>query len=104
MRSVHMLPPIPHGLVPVTSQQDVPKPKPAVAPVTPAQESAKGSAVTLEEDHVSDAQERAREEQRRRYQREQSQAEADDTESSATEEQKDQAESELPRKGLWVDL
>lgn len=50
-----MLPPIPHGLVPVTAQQDVPKPKPAVAPVSPAQESAKGSAVTLEEDHVSDA-------------------------------------------------
>lgn len=97
-----MLPPIPHGLVPVTAQQDVPKPKPAVAPVTPAQESAKGSAVALEEDQVSDAQERAREEQRRRYQREQSQSATDDAEPAETDEKKD--DTELPRKGLWVDL
>ncbi|HZJ94571.1 MAG TPA: aspartate-semialdehyde dehydrogenase [Thiopseudomonas sp.] len=100
-----MLPPIPHGLVPVTAQQDVPKPKPAVAPVSPAQESAKGSAVTLEDDHVSEAQERARKEQHRRYQREQSQSEAGDAESSATDDKDDKKDgTELPRKGLWVDL
>lgn len=96
-----MLPPIPQGLVPVTAQQDVPKPKPPIAPVTPAQESNKGSAVNLEQDEVSAAQERAREEQRRRYQREQGQS-AEDGEEPLAED--DTERGELSRKGLWVDV
>lgn len=96
-----MLPPIPQGLVPVTAQQDVPKPKPPIAPVTPAQESNKGSAVNLEQDEVSAAQERAREEQRRRYQREQAQS-AGDVEEPLAED--DTERGELSRKGLWVDV
>lgn len=96
-----MLPPIPQGLVPVTSQQDEVKAKPAIAPVTPVQESAKSSALGVEKDDVSAAQERAREEQRRRQQRQQ-QAEPElDVELPATE-HKDTGE--LSRKGLWVDL
>ena len=94
-----MLPPIPHGLVPVTAQQDVPKAKPPIAPVSPTQESSKGSAVSLERDDVSAAQERAREEQRRRHQQKQSQS-ADDAEEALAED--DTEGGELSRKGLWV--
>lgn len=32
-----MLPPIPQGLIPVTVQQDPPKPRPATPPVAPTQ-------------------------------------------------------------------
>lgn len=96
-----MLPPIPQGLVPVTAQQDVPKPKPPVAPVTPAAETAKGSAVSLERDDISAAQQRARDEERRRQQREQAQSEGD-VESASLED--GQEGRELSRKGLWVDV
>ncbi len=36
-----MLPPIPQGLHPVTSQHDVEKPKPAIAPVVPVKKMPK---------------------------------------------------------------
>ena len=61
-----MLPPIPHSLQPVTAQQDVPKPRPEIPPVTPAQESSKESEVSLDKRHPQELVERQHEEQRRR--------------------------------------
>lgn len=101
-----MLPPIPQGLVPVTAQQDEPKPKPAIAPVTPAQETAKGSALGLERDDVSAAQDRAREEQRRRHRQQQESQGLEVTEEHdlAGSQAEPQEAVELSRKGLWVDV
>ena len=97
-----MLPPIPQGLHPITSQHDVEKPKPAIAPVTPVQENAKSAELGLEKDELSAAQERAREEQRRRQQRQQDgevlEADADDATDEYTQ------TGELSRQGLWVDV
>ncbi len=99
-----MLPPIPQGLVPVTSQHDVVKPQPSVAPVVPVQESPKGSALSLDRDEVAAAQEKARQEQRRRQQ----QREAEQTEKlegqETSEPLEESASKELSRKGLWVDI
>ncbi len=50
-----MLPPIPHSLAPVTAQQDVPKPRPDITPVTPPSESAKESAIELDRRHPQEA-------------------------------------------------
>ncbi|MDY0206369.1 MAG: aspartate-semialdehyde dehydrogenase [Pseudomonas sp.] len=108
-----MLPPIPHGLVPVTAQHDPVKPKALIAPITPAKESTKGSTLGLEDDEGSTAQERALEEQRRQHQRqrEKNQAEAEaemdtELEVSADESQQDpQSEKTgLSRKGVWVNI
>ncbi|HKM36530.1 MAG TPA: aspartate-semialdehyde dehydrogenase [Thiopseudomonas sp.] len=110
-----MLPPIPHGLVPVTAQHDPVKPKALIAPITPAKESTKGSTLGLEDDEGSTAQERALEEQRRQHQRQreknQAQAEAEaeayaELEISADEsEQEEQGEKTgLSRKGVWVNI
>lgn len=97
-----MLPPIPQGLHPVTSQHDVEKPKPAIAPVTPVQENAKSAELGLEKDELSAAQERAREEQRRRQQRQQS---GEESEADADAVAEEYAQSgELSRQGLWVDV
>ncbi len=95
-----MLPPIPQGLHPVTSQHDVEKPKPAIAPVTPVQENAKSSELGLQKDELSEAQERAREEQRRRHQRQHGDAtaEADSDDDDA------ERSVELSRQGVWVDI
>lgn len=94
-----MLPPIPQGLHPVTSQHDVEKPKPAIAPVTPVQENAKSSELGLQKDELSEAQERAREEQRRRHQRQHGDApiESDDDDDAGHS-------GELSRQGVWVDI
>ena len=98
-----MLPPIPQGLVPVTSQHDVVKPQPAIAPVVPVQEGAKGSAISLDKDEVAAAQEKARQEQRRRQQREAEQEKpAEGQEPSAQSEETEGGE--MSRKGLWVDI
>lgn len=97
-----MLPPIPHSLMPVTAQQDVPKPRPEIPPVTPVQASSSESAVSLDKRHPQEAEELLRQEQRRRQQRrgytpeqlaEGEVAEADEA-----------ALDELPRQGLWVDV
>lgn len=100
-----MLPPIPQGLVPVTSQHDVLKPQPPVAPVVPMTESAKDSALSLDRDEVAAAQERAREEQRRRQKRQQ---DADQTGELDVEDEQDSPENleqtGISRKGLWVDI
>lgn len=99
-----MLPPIPQGLVPVTSQHDVVKPQPAVAPVVPVQESAKGSAISLDKDEVAAAQEKARQEQRRRQQqREAEQEKPVEGQDSSVQPDEDEGR-ELSRKGLWVDI
>ena len=43
-----MLPPIPHSLQPVTAQQDVPKPRPEIPPVTPVQAISSECSVSLD--------------------------------------------------------
>ena len=99
-----MLPPIPHGLVPVTSQQDVPKPKPAIAPVTPAQETAESSVLGIEKDESSEARERAQEEQRRRYQESREAEQQADEQDQKTDQAEPKDSGGLSRKGLWVDV
>lgn len=99
-----MLPPIPQGLVPVTSQHDVVKPQPAVAPVVPVQESAKGSALNLDRDEVAAAQEKARQEQRRRQQQREAEGKDPNEEPGSTVEPEEGESNELSRKGLWVDI
>ena len=64
-----MLPPIPHSLQPVTAQQDVPKPRPEIPPVTPVEPSSSESSVSLEKRHPQETEELLRQEQRRRQQR-----------------------------------
>lgn len=97
-----MLPPIPQGLVPVTVQQDVIKPRPDIPPVTPAAESAKESGVSLDKRHPQEAEALLREEQRRRQRRRGYSAE------ELAEGEVDKADEalidELPRQGLWVDV
>ncbi len=97
-----MLPPIPQGLHPVTSQHDVEKPKPAILPVTPVQENAKSAELGLEKEELSAAEERAREEQRRRQQRQQR---GEDQETDVDAVDNEYAHSgELSRQGVWVDV
>ncbi len=102
-----MLPPIPHGLVPVTAQHDPVKPKALITPIAPAKESTKGGTLGLEGDEGSTAQERALEEQRRQHQRERSQSETD-AELEVPIEENEQGEQsekgELSRKGVWVNI
>lgn len=99
-----MLPPIPHSLQPVTVQQDVPKPRPEIPPVTPASESQKESAVELDKRHPQESEMLLREEQRRRQRRGYSSPE-DLLEAEAQASQAEQQDlEELPRQGLWVDV
>ncbi|WP_369958949.1 aspartate-semialdehyde dehydrogenase [Pseudomonas benzenivorans] len=96
-----MLPPIPHSLAPVTVQQDAIKPRPEVPPVTPAQESAKESALSLDKRHPQEAEELLREEQRRRQRRGYTPEQLAEGELG---EPADESGEELPRQGLWVDV
>ena len=97
-----MLPPIPHGMVPVTVQNDVVKPRPEIPPVTATAESSKESAVSLDKRHPQEAEAMLREEQRRRQRRygytpeELAEGEVDEADEAAVD--------ELPRQGLWVDV
>jgi hypothetical protein len=96
-----VLPPIPHSLVPVTAQQDVIKPRPDIAPVTPVQASAKESALSLDKRHPQDAEELLREEQRRRQRR----GYTPEQLAAGEVDEADEAEfDELPRQGVWVDV
>lgn len=97
-----MLPPIPHSLAPVTAQQDVPKPRPDIPPVTPPSESAKESAIELDRRHPQEAEMLLREEQRRRQRRGYTPAELAELEVGRPEEEK--LLEDLPRQGLWVDV
>jgi hypothetical protein len=96
-----MLPPIPQGLVPVTVQQDVIKPRPEIPPVTPAAESAKESGVSLDKRHPQEAEMLLREEQRRRQRRGYTPAELAEGEVDAADEA---VLDDMPRQGLWVDV
>ena len=96
-----MLPPIPQGLVPVTAQQDAVKPRPDIPPVTPTQEGAKESAVSLDKRHPQEAEELLREEQRRRQRRGYT---PEELASGEVAEADEEALRELPRQGLWVDV
>ena len=96
-----MLPPIPHSLAPVTAQQDVPKPRPDIPPVTPPSESAKESAIELDRRHPQEAEMLLYEEQRRRQRRSYS---AEELAEGEVEEGDEKLLEELPRQGLWVDV
>ena len=94
-----MLPVIPPGTVQVTAQQDVVKPRPDIAPVTPVQPSANESSVGLDRRHPQEAEQMLRDEQRRRQRRGYTAQEL--AEGETAEEDQDALE-ELPRQGLWV--
>ena len=96
-----MLPPIPHSLIPVTAQQDVVKPRPDIAPVTPTAETAQEDSVGLDKRHPDEVAERLREEQRRRQRRGYTAAELAEGEVYEVDEP---AIDQLPRQGLWVDV
>ena len=96
-----MLPSIPHSLAPVTAQQDVPKPRPDIPPVTPPSESAKESAIELDRRHPQEAEMLLYEEQRRRQRRGYS---AEELAEGEVEEGDEKLLEELPRQGLWVDV
>lgn len=96
-----MLPPIPHSLVPVTAQQDVPKPRPDIPPVTPSNESAKEGSVEMDKRHPQEAEMLLREEQKRRQRRGYS---AEELAAGEVEEDDETLLEELPRQGLWVDV
>ncbi|MCI0915678.1 aspartate-semialdehyde dehydrogenase [Stutzerimonas stutzeri] len=96
-----MLPVIPPGTVQVTAQQDVVKPRPDIAPVTPVQPSANESSVGLDRRHPQEAEQMLRDEQRRRQRRGYTAQEL--AEGETAEEDQDALE-ELPRQGLWVDV
>jgi len=96
-----VLPPIPHGMAPVTVQQDVIKPRPDIPPVTPAAASSKESGVSLDKRHPQEAAELLREEQRRRQRRGYS---AEELAEGDVAEADEAVIDELPRQGLWVDV
>lgn len=97
-----MLPIIPPGAVQVTAQQDVVKPRPDIAPVTPVQPSANESSVGLDRRHPQEAEQMFRDEQRRR-QRRRGYTARELAEGETAEEDRDVLE-DLPRQGLWVDV
>jgi len=96
-----MLPVIPPGTVQVTAQQDVVKPRPDIAPVTPVQPSANESSVGLDRRHPQEAEQMLRDEQRRRQRRGYTAQEL--AEGETAEEDQDALE-DLSRQGLWVDV
>lgn len=96
-----MLPPIPSGVIQVTAQQDVVKPRPNTPPVTPVQASANESAISPDRRHPQEAVQLQRDEQRRRQRRARSDGELVEDEVETD----DVAElDELPRQGRWVDV
>lgn len=98
-----MLPPIPPGLLPVTSQQELAKPLPVIPAVAPVQASANESAVSLEKRHPQEAEELLRQEQRRQQQRRRGYSPEQLAEGEVEPEDEALLE-ELPRQGLWVDV
>lgn len=97
-----MLPVVPPGTVQVTAQQDVVKPRPEIAPVTPVQPSASESSVGLDRRHPQEAEQMLRDEQRRRQRRRGYTAQ--ELAEGETDEDDQEAIDELPRQGLWVDV
>lgn len=99
-----MLPPIPQGLVPVTVQQDQPKPRPEIKPVTPAQDSSGASDVGLKNDDGRQVRERLHEEQRKRQQQAGSGGQGEEEEEQASGAAQEKKSGELSRRGLWIDV
>jgi len=96
-----MLPVIPAGVVQVNAQQDVVKPRPDIAAVTPVETSASGRSVGLDRRHPQEAEQMLRDEQRRRQRRGYT---AEELAEGETAEEDQEALDELPRQGLWVDV
>ncbi|WP_313225391.1 aspartate-semialdehyde dehydrogenase [Stutzerimonas nitrititolerans] len=96
-----MLPPIPSGVIQVTAQQDVVKPRPDTPPVTPVQASANESAISPDRRHPDDGVQLRRDEQRRRQRRARFAGEAEEDQ---TETDDDAELEELPSQGRWVDV
>lgn len=115
-----MLPPLPLPFIltpPVTAQQDVPKPRPEIVPVTPTQASAQESGVDLNRQHPQDALELLYEEQRRHHQPHSHREAPEEEQEAAPVESELQAEAsevleeyaevqdeDKPRQGLWIDV
>lgn len=96
-----MLPPIPSGVIQVTAQQDVVKPRPDIPPVTPVQASAHESSVSLDRRHPQEAEEMLRDEQRRQQRRSTTPQVAKEDQAS---EPGEEGTDDLPRQGRWVDV
>lgn len=96
-----MLPVIPPGVIQVSAQQDVAKPRPDPAPVAPIEPSPKESQVELERRHPQESEEMLREEQRRRQRRRYTPQELAE---GATDAEDKETLNELPRQGVWVDV
>ncbi|MBG4421253.1 hypothetical protein FA181_05985 [Pseudomonas aeruginosa] len=100
-----MLPPIPQGLIPVTVQQDPPKPRPATPPVAPPQAGAGSDGVALRQER--DEESWLEEEYRRRQRRQGGEAHArsDEGDEAPADEAGESAQAdELPRKGQLIDI
>ncbi|MFV0453450.1 MAG: aspartate-semialdehyde dehydrogenase [Pseudomonas sp.] len=96
-----MLPPIPSGVIQVTAQQDVVKPRPSTPPITPVQASANESAISPDRRYPDDSVQLQHDEQRRRQRRARTVGEAEEEQAETD----DDAElEELPRQGRWVDV
>ncbi|MFU7554091.1 aspartate-semialdehyde dehydrogenase [Pseudomonas paraeruginosa] len=98
-----MLPPIPQGLIPVTVQQDPPKPRPATPPVAPTQAGAGSDGVALRQER--DEESWLEEEYRRRQRRQGGGAQAgSEGEAPADDAAQTPAADEPPRKGRLIDI
>ncbi len=103
-----MLPPIlPLSVVPVTSQQDPPRPRPDIPPVAPAQPSAGDSTINPGHQDSEQATLLLREEQQRQHDKRRREA----LERVGVNEQDPQSpEPDLPpvdgtqRQGVWIDI
>jgi hypothetical protein len=95
-----MLPPIPQGLIPVTAQQDVPRPRPEIQPVAPVAPMAEETALSLQQRQARDAEELLREQHRRQQRRAYNPEELAEGEGVADDAELD----DMPRQGLWVDI
>lgn len=99
-----MLPPIPQGLVPVTTQQDPVKQRPDIPPVAPPQNNSEAGDVAMRNNN-EEVRERLRDEQRRRQKQQ-----AEQQRSENENETEDDADSEnkktkgMSRRGLWIDI
>lgn len=97
-----MLPPIPQGLIPVTVQQDPPKPRPATPPVAPTQAGAGSDGVALRQERDEES---WLEEEYRRRQGGEAHARSDEGDEAPADEAGESAQAdELPRKGQLIDI
>ncbi|EOQ78383.1 hypothetical protein K652_23290 [Pseudomonas aeruginosa VRFPA02] len=89
-----MLPPIPQGLIPVTVQQDPPKPRPATPPVAPTQAGAGSDGVALRQERDEES-----------WLEDEAHARSDEGDEAPADEAGESAPAdELPRKGQLIDI